>query len=168
MGAAGSGFVYDRQGHIVTNAHVTRDADLIFAIPSNIVKRVVPVLIEQGKFTWPWLGVQGTTLRPRIAQANGLAVTRGAYIIDVATDGPARAAGLRGSTGRAMIDGLTVPVGGDVITAIDGQPIRSMEDLIVYISQRQVGDRVVLTVLRGGKSVEIPVTLAARPTRLRR
>ena len=139
-----------------------------FAIPSNIVKRVVPVLIERGKFTWPWLGVQGTTLRPRIVRANGLAVTRGAYIIDVAADGPARAAGLRGSTGRAMVDGLTVPVGGDVITAIDGQPIRSMEDLIVSISQRQVGDRVILTVFRDGKSVEIPVTLAARPTQLRR
>ncbi len=135
-----------------------------FAIPSNIVKRVVPVLIEQGKFTWPWLGVQGVTLTPRIVRANGLAVTRGAYIVDVAASGPARAAGLRGATGRTMVEGLTVPVGGDVITAADGEPIRSMEDLIVYISQRQVGDRVVLTVFRDGKSVKIPVTLDARPT----
>jgi 2-alkenal reductase len=137
-----------------------------FAIPSNIVARVVPALIRDGKYVWPWLGVRGGSLTSVQAEANGLPVTRGAYIHEVLPGGPAAQAGLRGSTGEAVVRGRPVLIGGDVIIAADGQPIRSFDDLITYISERSVGDRVRLTILRDGKEMEVSVTLEARPETL--
>ncbi len=137
-----------------------------FAIPSNIVARVVPALIRDGKYVWPWLGVRGGSLTPAQAEANGLSVTRGAYIHEVLPGGPAARAGLRGSSNETVVRGRPVLIGGDVIIAADGQRIRSFDDLITYISERSVGDRVRLTILRGGKEMEVPVTLEARPETL--
>jgi 2-alkenal reductase len=143
---------------------VRASAGVGFAIPSNIVTRVAPTLIAEGRFQWPWLGVQGGSLTPRLAEANGLAAnTRGAYISGVEDGGPADEAGLRGITGSREIDGMPVPIGGDVVTAINGQPVRDMDDLILAISQQEIGDRVALTVLRDGQEVELTAELAARP-----
>lgn len=137
-----------------------------FAIPVNIVKRVVPALIEAGEFTWPWLGVGGVSLTPRIAKANGLSVQRGAYIVDVPNEGPAASAGLQGASGETEVDGLPIEVGGDVVVAADGEPIRNMDDLILFISQHQPGDQVALTVIRDGEQIEVSVTLVTRPEEL--
>lgn len=137
-----------------------------FAIPVNIVKRVVPALIEAGEFTWPWLGVGGVSLTPRIAKANELSVQRGAYIVDVPSEGPAASAGLQGASSETEVDGLPIKVGGDVVVAADGEPIRSMDDLILFISQHQPGDQVALTVVRDGEQIEVSVTLATRPEEL--
>lgn len=137
-----------------------------FAIPANIVKRVVPALIKDGKYVWPWLGVRGESLTPEHVEANNLSVAHGAYIHVVEPDGPAMKAGLRGSRDEAIVRGRPVGIGGDVIIAADGQPIRSFDDLIAYISKRSVGDRVRLTVLRGGKEIQVTVTLEPRPARL--
>jgi 2-alkenal reductase len=143
---------------------VRANAGVGFAIPSNIVSRVVPTLIAEGRFRWPWLGVQGGSLNPRLAEANGLPLNaRGAYISGVEEGGPADAAGLRGITGRTVVDGLPVPTGGDVVVAIDGQTVRDMDDLILNISQHEIGDRVTLTVLRAGQEIEFTAQLAARP-----
>lgn len=144
---------------------VRASAGVGFAIPANIVARVVPVLIEEGKFTWPWLGVEGTSLTLRTAQANGLTITHGAYIADVVPDSPAADAGVRGTSGEAKVDGLSIPVGGDVVLAVDGEPVRSMDDLILLVSRQNVGDRLPLTILRDGKEIQLSVTLAPRPAR---
>lgn len=137
-----------------------------FAIPSNIVARVVPALIQGGRYVWPWLGVRGESLTPIQAEANGLSVTHGAYIHIVESDGPAARAGLQGSTDETVVRGRPVLLGGDVIIAADGQPIRSFDDLITYVSERSVGDQVRLTILRHGKEMTVTVTLEARPERL--
>jgi S1-C subfamily serine protease len=143
---------------------VRANAGVGFAIPSNIVTRVVPTLIAEGRFRWPWLGVQGGSLTPRLAEVNGLAAnTRGAYISGVEEGGPAEAAGLRGITGQAEIDGLPAPTGGDVVIALDGQTVRDMDDLILAISRQEIGDQVSLTVLRDGAELELSAQLAARP-----
>jgi 2-alkenal reductase len=143
---------------------VRANAGVGFAIPSDIVARVVPTLIAEGRFQWPWLGVQGGSLTPRLAEANGLpANTRGAYISGVQRGGPADAAGLRGVTGQTEIDELPVPTGGDVVTALDGRPVRDMDDLILAISEQEIGDQVRLTILRDGQEVELAAQLAARP-----
>lgn len=143
---------------------VRANAGVGFAIPSNIVARVVPVLIADGRFQWPWLGVQGGDLTPRLAEANDLPLnTRGAYLSSVTRGGPAKAAGLRGTSGETELNNLPLPTGGDVIVALNGEPVRDMDDLIVLISQQNPGDRVTLTALRGGEQIEIEATLAPRP-----
>jgi serine protease Do len=136
-----------------------------FAIPSAIVQQVVPVLISQGHYEHPYLGISGTTLTPELATAMDLpADQRGALIGEVTSDGPAAQAGLMGSTNEVQIDGEPVLVGGDVITAIDGQPIDSMDDLITYLARStKVGQTVDLTVMRDGNQQSISVTLEARP-----
>lgn len=144
---------------------VRANAGIGFVIPSNIVKRVVPALIKDGSYAHPYLGISGTSLTPDLAKAMNLdAGTRGALVIEVNPGTPAEKAGLRGSQKQVEINGQTVQVGGDVITAADGQPIKSMDDLIAYLSNNtEVGQKVNLTVLRDGKETQVNVTLEARP-----
>jgi 2-alkenal reductase len=89
---------------------------------------------------------------------------RGALVIQVLPDSPAAKAGLQGSDRQVQIDNQTVPVGGDVIVAVDGQPVQDFEDLIAYLADStEVGQTITLTVLRDGKNETIELTLAARP-----
>jgi S1-C subfamily serine protease len=140
-------------------------AGIGFAIPSVIVQRVVPALIKNGRYDHPYLGLSGTSLTPGLAQAMGLPVgQRGALVGQVTPNGPAAKAGLLGSTKTATVDGVQVQVGGDIIVAIEGQPVKSFDDLVAYLARAtQVNQTVKLTVLREGKTIEFPVTLAARP-----
>ncbi len=139
------------------------NAGVGFAIPSNIVRQVVPALIEDGVYRWPWLGVSGGSLNLTLAKANGLDVQQGAYIDEVYPNGPAARAGLRASSGVALVDGLRVPAGGDVIVAVDGRPVDSFDALLVAVAAKQPGDQVVLTILRDGRRQEVTVALAPRP-----
>ena len=105
-------------------------------------------------------------MSPDLATAMGLdASQRGALVEEVSANGPAEKAGLQASTKQVTINGQQTNVGGDLITAIDGQPIKSMNDLIAYLADStSVGQKVTLTVLRDGKETSVEVTLAARPT----
>ncbi len=136
-----------------------------FAIPSAIVNRVVPSLIQTGGFEHAYLGISGTELTSSLATAMGLKSTqRGALVETVVPGGPADTAGLHASTNQTQIDGQDVAVGGDVITAIDGQPVKAMDDLITYLSNNTtVGQKVTLTILRDGKETTVVVTLGKRP-----
>lgn len=134
-----------------------------FAIPSNIVRRVAPVLISEGAYQWPWLGVQGTSVSLLLQQANGLETQQGGYIDAIVPNGPAAKAGLRGSSGTKAIDGLPVPVGGDVVIAVNGSPVYSFNDLLVKIAFGAPGDSVELIVIRDGEQISIEATLVARP-----
>ena len=135
-----------------------------FAVPSNIIVKVVPTLIDSGSYAWPWLGIRGGALTPIIAKANKLDELRGAYIAEVLSGGPAAKAGLRGAERAVEVDGLPVPVGGDVVTAADDQVIVSFDDLLEYIALRsEVDQTLVLTIIRDGRERTIEVTLEARP-----
>lgn len=164
------GVLVDAQGQVlgVTSAiesPVGANAGIGFAIPSTIVRNVVPVLIKDGKYVHPWLGISGTTLVPDLAKAMNLdASQRGALVAEILPNSPAEKAGLRGSSKEVTIDGQPVNVGGDVITAIDNQPIVAMDDLIAYLYRStKVGQKVTLTILRDGKPETLDVSLAARP-----
>jgi S1-C subfamily serine protease len=133
-----------------------------FAIPSNIIRRVVPVLIANGVYEWPWLGVEGADLNLIIQQANGLEIQQGAYINTVIAGGPAEKAGLRGSSGTKQVDAFSVPVGGDVVIKADGLSITGFDDLLSIIASKNPGDVLTLTILRDGKQQEIAVTLEVR------
>ncbi len=140
-------------------------AGIGFAIPSAIVKQIVPSLIATGHYDHPYLGISGISLDPTLADATGLnANQRGALVVDVASGSPAEKAGLRASTKQIMIDGQPALVGGDVITAIDGKPIQSVGDLTAYLARStKVGQTVTLSILRDGKTQTVQVTLATRP-----
>ena len=135
-----------------------------FAIPSNVVRRVAPALIESGSYQWPWLGVTGTSVNLTIMKANDLDTQRGAYIDVVDPNGPGAEAGLKGTDSTAQVNGLQVPVGGDVVIEADGNPIASFDDLLSSVYFRSVGDKVELTVLRRGQRRQIVVALIARPS----
>jgi S1-C subfamily serine protease len=134
-----------------------------FAIPSNVVRRVVPVLIASGSYQWPWLGVEGTSLNLVYQEANDLEIQQGAYIISIISDGPADKAGLRGSSDTRQMNGFDVPVGGDVVVAADGERIADFDDLLVVVASENPGDTVELTILRDGEEQQVEVTLEARP-----
>lgn len=143
---------------------VRANAGIGFVIPSNIVRRVVPALIANGRYDHPYLGISGTTLTSDLAKAMGLSPDqRGALVIDVTPNSPADKAGLRGSDRQITLDGSPARVGGDVITAIDGNPVQKFEDLASYLAtSTSVGQKVTLTILRNGREQTLEVTLGAR------
>jgi serine protease Do len=136
-----------------------------FAIPVSIVERVVPSLIDNGEYVWGWLGVMGGTINPAMIQAMDLPVNKGAYISQVVQDGPADRAGLRGSQDEVTVEGRRTEIGGDIIVAINGQPVTSFDDILIYIAlNTQPGQEVTLTIVRDGQTQDIKLTLAPRPS----
>ncbi len=136
-----------------------------FAIPSNAIAEIAPVLIERGTFEHPWLGVSGIDMTPEIAEAIGLGEPRGFLVIDAEPGGPADSAGIRGGDTPVQLDGREITLGGDVILAINDRDVRKIDDMLGYLQQAtQVGEIVPLTVWREGQIIEIDVTLGARPS----
>lgn len=134
-----------------------------FAIPSNTVKRVVPELIEDGDYSHPWIGVSGIDVNQDIAEEMELENSTGFLVIDVVEGSPAEAAGLQGGDRNATIDGSEIEVGGDVIVAINGQKIRGISDILLYLARdAEVGETVQITVIRDGKRIQVPLTLESR------
>ncbi|MDW8062928.1 MAG: trypsin-like peptidase domain-containing protein [Candidatus Caldarchaeum sp.] len=135
-----------------------------YAVPSSIVARVVPSLIEKGSYQRSWMGVSGTTLDMDIAAAGGYAVKKGVLISEVVQNSPAQKAGLRGGTRNVVVNGIPVRVGGDVIVAIDNQPINSIDDLITYLEEKtSPGQTINLTIVRNNQTLQIPLRLETRP-----
>jgi 2-alkenal reductase len=166
------GPLLDLQGRVVgvtaqgvTSGDTPVNSGVSLAIPVDIVSRVVPALIENGQYDWAWLGViAGDNVTPALVRAMNLPVQSGAYVVQTAPGGPADQAGLRGANNVVMDQGRPVEVGGDVITAIDSQPVRSSDDLLTYIAlQTRPGQDVTLTVVRNGTTQEIPLRMGVRP-----
>jgi 2-alkenal reductase len=134
-----------------------------FAVPINIVKRVVPFLIEEGKFDYPYLGLSSLDNMPlRFMKALEIENGNGAYVTSVATGGPADRAGIIAGTEATSIQGLNK--GGDWIVAIDGQPVQNFGEFLNYlIMNKQPNETVTITVLRGGEKIDLQVTLDKRP-----
>jgi S1-C subfamily serine protease len=168
-GNSGGPLVDDSGALIGVNSQIESTVDsnsgIGFAIPSSVVGKVVPALIQDGTYEHPYLGITGTTLTPDLATAMGLDSTqRGALVVAVTLDGPASKAGLVGSSKTVTIDDQETTVGGDVITAADGTTIKEMDDLISFLSNETVvGQKIELTILRDGKEQTVEVTLTARP-----
>ena len=132
------------------------------AIAINIVKRVTPVLIAEGQYDYPYLGISSIDelSLPQI-EALGLQSFTGAYVTTVTPDSPADQAGIRAGE-QSSSAGL--PAGGDLIIAIDGQSIQRFDELLRYlINNKSPGETVILTVLREEEQVDVPVTLGKRP-----
>ncbi len=146
---------------------IRASAGVGFAVPSTIVERVVPALIDDGYYSVPWLGVSGTTLMPEVAKAMGLAPDqRGVLVVDVLPDSPADAAGLQGSDREVEIEFDRARIGGDVIIEFHDQSIQRFEDLSAYLFlSTEVGQQVTITILREGELRRLRTTLRERPER---
>jgi S1-C subfamily serine protease len=134
-----------------------------FAVPINIVKRVVPFLIKDGKFDYPYMGLSSLdNMSLHILKALDLENSNGAYVTNVVSGGPADKAGVLAGSHATSIQGLNK--GGDWIVAIDGQPVKSFGDFLNYlIMTKQPGETATITVMRGGEKVDLQVTLEKRP-----
>jgi len=144
-------------------------AGIGFAVPINTVRRVVPQLIAQGRYAHPWLGVEYLPLTPEWARAFRQAgmempVDEGLLVTRVAPGGPADQAGIRGGDQLVRLGNVRVPLGGDILIALNGEPVTDSKELIVYLeTQTQVGDAIEVTIIRGREERSIQVTLTERP-----
>ncbi len=164
------GPLLDKHGRVIgVNTMIISDnrssSGVGFAVPVNIVKKVAPALIKDGKFTYAYLGLSGGSLTPDLAAAMNLpADLRGVMVAEVVKGGPSDQAGLLGSQKQVEIDGSQVNVGGDVIVAVDGTGVTGMDGVIDYLfTSKRPGDKITLTILRNGQQKDIVVTLGERP-----
>jgi 2-alkenal reductase len=137
-----------------------------FTIPGSIVSRVVPALIANGRFDYSYLGLSGVTIGPEVAKQLDLTNdVYGVYVGSVVADGPSEAAGLRGGDNSVSTGGgNNLQAGGDILTAIDDQPVIRFEDLVSYlVTKTEPGQTVTLTLLRDGEALAIDVVLGTRP-----
>ena len=136
-----------------------------YVIPSVIVKKIVPLLIRDGEFQQPWIGISGLDLTPESAVLMGLEPSqKGALVQQVQPNSPAEEAGLLGSETEGEIDGVPIIVGGDVIIAADGDVVDDFEDLVAFLARKTiVGQTITLTIIRDGETLDVDLTLRARP-----
>lgn len=147
------GALVDRGGKLVgINTAIYSDSGssggIGFAVPANTATRVADQLIEGGDITHPFVGIVGQTITEELAADKKLTATEGAYVVEVTSGSGADKAGVKT---------------GDVVTAVDGQAVRTMDDLILQVRRQQVGDIVKLTLLRDGETVDLEVTVGDKP-----
>ena len=136
-----------------------------FAVPIDTVKRVANSILERGYYPHPWLGITGIGVTSELAELLELPVERGVLVIDVTRGEAAAEAGLRGGQRNVRVGEYIVPVGGDILIAIDGSPLRDMGDLVQYLETRaEVGQRVELTMVRDGEELVLAVMLGEQPS----
>jgi len=135
-----------------------------FAIPSNTIKKIVPSLIEEGKYHHPWMGITGIDIDPDLAKIRELGNAKGFLVVTVIDGHPADDAGLQGVSKTVEIDGKEYPIDGDIIISVDGKEVRKINDLLVHLQrEKSVGDEMILGVIRDGDLMHLTLTLAERP-----
>ena len=136
-----------------------------FAIPINSVKKIIPTLIKGEKFEYPYIGITGMDLNTNLKKALEIdSEIKGVMIVDVVKGSPADLGGLLGYTGTVSDNDNSYPSGGDILTAINTIPIKSMSDLLTLLfSDYSPGDSVIFTILRDSISFDLDITLISRP-----
>ena len=168
------GPLLDLQGRVIgVNSQIISpsgaSSGIGFAVSANTVRRVVPELIAQGYYPHPWLGTQMLSLTPSTAKAfrdagMDVPVDAGLLVIEAVKDAPADKAGIRGGSRVVSIGRYQIPLDGDIIIAIDGEPVNDFQTLTVYLeTETTVGDTVDVTIIRDGEELTVPVTLGERP-----
>ena len=135
-----------------------------FAVPSNTVKKVVPILIEEGVFHHPWMGISGSDVDPDLAKVRELNSSKGFLIATVVEGSPAEDAGLQGITITKEIDGREYALDGDIIVKIDDKVVRKISDILIHLQrEKSISDEMVMTVNRDGTLIEVILVLGERP-----
>lgn len=136
-----------------------QSAGIGFAIPINTAKAVLDDLVHLGHARYPTLGVATLPIGPELADQMGLAADSGLLVMQVVRGSAADRAGLRGGTERAYIGNTPIALGGDLIVAIDRQPVTDQQELSHIMQQHHAGDTVTVTIFRGKKKMGIRVVL---------
>jgi S1-C subfamily serine protease len=163
------GPMFNARGEVIgINAQIRSESGTAegvgFSVPINAAKHSMAQLIETGRVRYAWLGVTTQTVTPRLADRFGLAGERGAAIQEVVDESPADRAGLRAGGDEREWEGIRFRPGGDLVVAIDGEPVETAEDVVRAITQASApGQRRRLTLLRGEKRLEVAVLLGERP-----
>ena len=139
-----------------------------FAVPIDLAERSIEELRDDGEVAYAYAGVTTQPLYPQLAERLGLDADTGALVAEVVAGSPADEAGLAGRRRADPLPGPGVDAGGDVIVAVDGEPIDGQLDLPRMISLAEPGDEVTLEIIRDGEEQQIEVTLGERPSSSRR
>nr|ABZ07304.1 putative Trypsin [uncultured marine crenarchaeote HF4000_ANIW133I6] len=135
-----------------------------FAVPSNTVSKIVPTLIEEGKYPHPWIGIVGQDIDPVLAKVLDLKQAKGFLVMTVVDGSPADKAGLKGMSQTQVIDGKDYPADGDIIISVDGKEVRKISDILIHLQrEKSVGDEMVLGILRDGDFMDLTLKLVERP-----
>ena len=159
------GPLVDRCGRVIgINTLISEDAQSIgFAIPINAARAVLRDLREGGRVVRPWLGMQGREIDSSLASVVRMPIVPG-YLVEIVYDGsPADQAGIRGGTLAVVVQGEEYLLGGDIVTAIQGTPVRTHQDYVNKVKTLRPGQRVKVTLMRDGHSRDIALTVAERP-----
>ena len=159
-----AGEVIGINSQIETGGSGNGNVGIGFSIPINTAKAEIQSLIENGEVEHAYLGISGGDITPELAQDLNLPVEEGVIVQEVVKDGPADKAGIQGSTKSASIEGVEIGLGGDIITEIDGQKIKDMEQVVTMVGEAKPGDEFEITLLREGKEKKATVTLGKRPS----
>lgn len=134
-----------------------------FAVPVDTARRVVNDILQFGRVRKPKLGLSPIPVSERLAQLLELPVREGLLIAEVTPGGAAAKSGLRGASEQVQIGRYLVPIGGDIIVGLDGQPVRTSDDLDRVLNSKKIGDRVQVEIMRGRNRMTVTVTLAELP-----
>ena len=141
-----------------------QSAGIGFAVPSNTISKVVPVLITEGKYSHPWIGISGQDINPDLAKIRNLDHSKGFLIVTVIPDSPAEMAGLKGVSEIEKIGNKEYPKDGDIIVSVDGKEVRKISDILIHLQEeKSVGDEMILCIIRDGEQMDIILTLVVRP-----
>ena len=141
-----------------------QSAGIGFAVPSNTISKVVPVLITEGKYSHPWIGISGQDINPDLAKIRNLNHSKGFLIVTVIPDSPAEMAGLKGVSEIEKIDNKEYPKDGDIIISVDGKELRKISDILIHLQEeKSVGDEMILGIIRNGEQMDVILTLVVRP-----
>ncbi|MSV33782.1 MAG: trypsin-like serine protease [Nitrosarchaeum sp.] len=135
-----------------------------FAVPSQTIAKIVPSLIENGKYHHPWIGISGRDIDPDLAKVLKLNDAVGFLVITVVENSPAAKAGIHGSDETVQVEGVNYPIGGDIILSVDGKQVRKIDDILIHLQRaKSVGDEMILEILRDGRTTNITIALEERP-----
>lgn len=164
-GNSGGPLLNSRGIVIGVNTAIRDNAEGIgFAVPVNTIKRIVPALIAEGSYPHPSLGLLGYSISAELARTLQLPVENGILVAQLYRNGPAFNAGIQGASKEIILNNRRILIGGDILTAVDSNPINDWNSLLQYLELKtSVGDTVLVKIMRAGQILEIPVTLAAEP-----
>jgi S1-C subfamily serine protease len=168
------GPLIDASGHVIgINEQIASQSGgnqgLGFAVPIDTAVAALKQLQATGTVKYAYLGIAGQTITVDLARTLNLPASRGVLIARVAHGSPADKVGLKGGTGQQVVQGVTVIVGGDILTAVDGKQLVSMDQLSTLIIAHKPGDKLMLTVVhtqsqsKAGGSRQVSVTLGTKP-----
>ena len=165
------GPLLDKHGKVIgINSQIASasgsNAGVGFVVPINTAKLIVPELISSGKFDHPYLGISGVTLRRKMTESLDIPpTTKGILVAQVVPSSPAEEAGLKANETIIGPGSSSYISGGDIIISVEGFSIRSMEELLSYMSDNvRPGDQITLKVISfNGQTRDVNISVGSRP-----